>query len=219
MVELLGNLNSYANLVTAAATAVLAILTGVLWIENRSLRKAGSAPEVVAYLLPHPDGHGGVHFVLANVGRGPAFNVTFDLDYDEDDFKAHRVMLLNDPQRSPISVLPQDEKIRALIGISFQLYGKIGPNDIGPLMPFKVRITFYNVVGRKINRKRVIDIRQFAGLHGVLEKSNERKISEALEKLEKQMTLIAKQSSRFSAFVDITKIGDARMQKSKGNPD
>lgn len=219
MLELLVCINSYANLITAAATAVLAVLTGVLWHENRSLRKAGASPEVVAYLLPHPDGHGGVHFVLANVGRGPAFNVTFDLDYDEEDFESHRVMLINDPQRSPISVLPQEEKIRSLIGISFQLYGIIDQNDIGPLKPFNVTTTFYDVFGRKMIRERVLDIRQFAGLAGVLEKSNERKISEALEKVEKHLASIAKQSSRFSAFVDVTEIGDARLQKTKGNPD
>lgn len=219
MLELLVCINSYANLITAAATAVLAVLTGVLWHENRSLRKAGSSPEVVAYLLPHPDGHGGVHLVLANVGRGPAFNVTFDLDYDEDDFESHRVILLNDPERRPISALPQDEKIRSLIGISFQLYGKIDQNDIGPLKPFKVITTFYDIFGRKMIRERVLDIKQFAGLAGILDKSNERKISESLEKVEKHLASIAKQSSRFSAFVDVTEIGDARLKKAKGNPD
>lgn len=219
MSELLACVNSYANLITAAATAVLAVLTGILWHENRSLRKAGSSPEVVAYLLPHPDGHGGVHFVLANVGKGPAFNVTFDLDYDEGDFELHRTMLINDPERQPISVLPQDEKIRSLIGISFQLYGKIDQNDIGPLKPFKVVTTFYDIFGKKMIRERVLDIRQFAGLAGVLEKSNERKISESLEKAEKHLASIAKQSSRFSALVDVTKIGDAHLQKAKGNPD
>ena len=211
--------NSYASLITAIATAVLALLTAILWFENRSLRKAGSSPEVVAYLLPHPDGHGGIHFVLANVGKGPAVDVTFELEYDEDDFKAHRVMLLNDPQRRPVSVLPQDEKIRALIGVSFELYGKIDQNNIGPLMPFKVRTTFRDVFGRKKRRERELDIKQFAGLLGILEKSNERKISESLEKIEKQMASIAKQSSRFTAFVDITEIGDNYVQKAKGDPD
>lgn len=219
MAEFLVIINSYANLITAAATAVLAVLTAVLWYENRRLRKAGTSPEVVAYLLPHPDGHGGIHFVLANIGKGPAFNVAFDLDYDEVDFESHRVMLKNDPQRTPVSVLPQDEKIRSLMGISFQLYGKIDQNDIGPLKPFKVRTTFYDVVGRKMSRERVLDIRQFEGLLGVLEKSNERKISEALEKIEKHIAFLAKQSSRFSAFVDVTEIGDVRLQKTKGNPD
>lgn len=219
MEHLFAELDGYSNLITATATAVLALLTGILWFENRSLRKAGSSPEIVAYLLPHPDGNGGVHFVLANVGRGPAFNIAFDLDYDEDDFKAHGARLLNDPQRRPISVLPQDEKIRALIGISFELYGKIGEKDIGPLKPFKVRLAYNDVFGNKRKHERTLDIRQFEGLLGVLEKSNERKVSEALERIEKHMASIARQSSRFSALVDVTRIGDTHVQKAKGNPD
>ena len=79
----------FANYITASATVAIAGLTFFLWYENRTLRKAGSSPELVAYLSPHPDGHGGIEFVLANVGRGPAFDVTFDLICDEEDFKAH----------------------------------------------------------------------------------------------------------------------------------
>lgn len=173
----------------------------------------------MAYLLPHLDGHGGIHFVLANVGRGPAFNVTFELEYDDGDFEAHHVMLLNDPQRSPISVLPQDEKIRSLMGISFQLYGKVGSEDIGPLRPFKVRTTFHDVTGRKLIRERMIDIRQFSGLLGVLEESNERKISKSLDRIDNNLASIAKQSSRFSAFVDITQFSDTYKQKTKGSHD
>lgn len=218
MIEFLSHINSYANLITALATAVLAVLTGILWHENRSLRKAGSSPEIVAYLLPHPDGHGGVHFVLANVRRGPAFNVTFNLDYDEQDFEAHHVMLLNDSERRPISVLPQDEKIRSLLGVSFQLYGHMGQNDIGPLKPFKVRTTFFDIFGQEMSRERVLDIRQFSGLAGVLEKSNERKISQALEKIEKHMASLAKQTASLSPFVDATKMDDVRLRKTKGDP-
>ena len=84
-------------------------------------------------------------------------------------------------------------------------------------MPFKVRTTFHDVFGRRMSRERVLDIRQFEGLSGILEKSNDRKVSEALEKIEKHMASISKQSSRVSAFVDATKIGDDYLQKEKGN--
>ena len=213
MEQFLDDPNTYASLITAAATAVLAVWTGTLWFENRSLRKAGSSPEMVAYLMPHPDGHGGIHFVLANVGRGPAFNVSFDFVYDEADFKAHDAMLLNDPERTAISVVPQDEQLRTLIGISHHLYDQ----KAGPLQPFAVRIAYQDVFGRKIKRERVLDIRQFAGLRGILEKSNERKVSEALEHIEKHIGTIARQSTRFTAFVDTTKISDSYVQKAKGD--
>ncbi|TIW46190.1 MAG: hypothetical protein E5V71_05045, partial [Mesorhizobium sp.] len=103
--------DTYANLIGAASTFAIALLTVFLWAENRRMRKAGAAPEVVAYLTPHPDGHGGIQFVLANVGRGPAYGLTFEFIYDEKDFASHAVMLVNDKERTPLTVLPQDEKL------------------------------------------------------------------------------------------------------------
>lgn len=209
-------LNAHSSLITAVATTVLAVLTGILWFENRSLRKAGSSPEVVAYLLPHPDGNGGIQFVLANVGRGPAFKVGFTLEYDEEDFVTHKALLTNDITRQPISVLPQDEAVRALIGISFELAGNVGDVKIDPLKPFKVLLTYFNVSGKIMKREVMLDINQFAGLPGILAKSNERKISESLEKIEKQMSAIARYSSYLPALVDITKVGDRDVQKKQG---
>src|SRR5690606_3572045 len=211
-------LDHYANAVTAIATTVLAALTFVLWGENRKLRKAGFSPEVVAYLQPHPDGHGGIQFVLANVGRGPAFNVRFDLEYDEADFAAHNAMLGNDMQRTAISVIPQNESIKSLIGISFQLYGKVGEKDLGPLKPFKVRTTYNNIIAQTMSRERVIDIRQFSGLLGVIEKSDQRKVSQSLEAIESHLAKIARQSTRFSAYVDTTSIADPHQRSAKGEP-
>lgn len=218
MENVLAMLNTNAGLISAIATVVIAALTAVLWFENRSLRKSGAAPEIVSYLLPHRDGNGAVQFVLANVGRGPAFNVSFELLNDEADFAAHDVMLINDPERMPISVLPQDETMSALLGISYHLYGKVDEKDIGPLKPFKVRMMFSDIFGRKHKSERTLDIRQFAGLRGVLEKSNDRKISEALEKIERHMAQVARQSSRFSAFVDTTEFKDECVRKAKGAP-
>src|ERR1044071_331602 len=117
MQEILTTANNNANLVTAGATAVLAALTALLWFENRSLRKAGLAPEVVSYLARHPDGSGAIEFVLANVGRGPAFDVSFKFVANDEDFDAHDVALVNDSSRAPLGVLPQDEKMTALFGV------------------------------------------------------------------------------------------------------
>jgi hypothetical protein len=213
---LLDSLNHYSNLVTAASTAGLVLFTLFLWIENHRLRKSGSAPEVVSYLLPHPHGNGAIQFILANIGKGPAFEVKFDLVYDEDDFKAHNVMLENDKDRMPISVLPQNEEIKSLFGISFELYGQVGKERIDPLKSFKVRIEYTDSFGRKKKRERTLDIRQFAGLRGALEKSNARQIAQSLESIEQHMATVARQSRRFSAFVDVTEIGDQFVQVAKG---
>ncbi|MFN3834740.1 MAG: hypothetical protein ACK4NO_02445 [Glycocaulis sp.] len=82
-------LNDHAAILGALSTTVIAALTVFLLLENRALRKAGVQPKVVAYLAPHPDGTGAVYLVLANVGRGPAFGLSFSFKYDADDFKSH----------------------------------------------------------------------------------------------------------------------------------
>ncbi len=208
----------YANYVTAFATVAIAVLTLVLWLENRTLRKAGSSPELVAYLSPHPDGHGGIEFVLANVGRGPAFDVTFELIHDEGDFEAHEVLVVNDRDRMPISVIPQDAQQRALFGISFVLYGISADKDVGPLKPFEVCIRYSDISGNKLSRRRRIDIRQFAGLRGLLSHSNAIRIANSLASIDKHLATISRQSERFSAFVDTTEMKDRVKQMRKGDP-
>lgn len=208
----------YASYINAVSTTVIAVLTGFVLYENRALRKAGSSPELVAYLSPHPDGNGAIEFILANVGRGPAFDVTFELSYDEADFQAHDVKVINDHDRMPISVIPQDDQQRALFGISFVLYGKSNGEDIGPLKPFQVCIRYSDIVGRKQTRTRTIDIRQFAGLRGLLSNSNANKVAKSLETIDNHLAAISRQATRYSAFVDVTELKDTFVKKAKGAP-
>ncbi len=210
-------LNQLANPITAFATVVLAILTAFLWFENRRLRNAGIAPEVVSYLLPHPDGNGAVVFVLANVGKGPAFNVRFSFSCDEADFESHKVLLCNDEERVPLAVLPQDGELKTLFGIGYSLFGKVNGEEIGPLKPFNVNIEYQDVLAREVKNQRTVDIKQFSGLRGIVTKSNERRIADSLESIEKNLAVIAHQSARFNAFVDITKLSDESVRKTKGD--
>jgi len=217
--NILDVLAEYAPLIGAASTAAIAVLTVFLWFENRTLRRAGSSPEVVAYIKPHTDGSGAIEFVMANVGKGPAFGIEYNFICDESDFEYHRVMIRNDSDRMPISVLPQDEAMKSLFGISFELYGDVGSKNIGPLKPFKVLISYADISGRRFKRERAIDIRQFEGLRGVLAKSNERRIASAIEKIEKHLSVISQQSQqsqRFSAFVDTTELRDKFIKKTRG---
>lgn len=154
------------------------------------------------------DGSGAVEFILANVGRGPAFDVKFIFECDEIDFKSHNVYLRNDPERMPISVLPQGDKVKALFGIGFHLYCGVNNKNIGPLKPFVVRIEYLNTFGIKHYKEMTIDIRQFAGMRGIIRKSEERQIVEYLKKIEKNISIIARESSKFASFVNIAKFDD-----------
>lgn len=154
---------------------------------------------------------------MANIGKGPAFDVGFTFACDETDFESHNVQLRNDKERVPQTVLPQEESVKSLFGIGFQLFGDVRGGRIPPLKPFSVRIEYLDILGRKVVSERRIDIRQFSGLRGILAKSNERKSSQALEGIEKHLATIARQSGRFNAFVDTTKLSDQYVQKAKGD--
>lgn len=203
-------------MLSAIAAFVVAALTAFLLLENRRLRKAGNAPELVAYLAPHPDGHGGVNFILANVGTGPAFDVKFKLIGDEADLVGHDVMLRNDAERSAIGVIPQNERIVVLFGISFVLYGGESADVKQPLLPFDVEISFKDIAGKGRTSKSRIDIKQFAGLRGVLAKPPIVSAADTLKQIERHLGTIAHQSARFNAFVDITDFGSEFLQKAKG---
>ena len=120
-------LASYQTAITAIATLVIAmsavvttILTRKLARENELLRKAGTEPEVIAY-LESGFRSGFTNFVLSNVGRSPARNVKFRiqsddprLSGDEESARQEGIFLRNIHGRTPISFIPPGESVRAL---------------------------------------------------------------------------------------------------------
>lgn len=64
--------------VQAGTAAIVAFLTIFLWQENKRLRKAGTEPEVVAYLIPDVRHLHILMLVIANVGRGAAWDVSLE---------------------------------------------------------------------------------------------------------------------------------------------
>ena len=209
-------LNQFSSLVTAVATAILAIITILLWLENRSLRKAGSKPEVIAYLAPHKNGTGAVCLVIANVGNGPAFDVSISIDCDRSDFRSHNVILGDYVSQVPITAIPQGEKISVLFGVGYVLFGKVNGEQINVLKPFILKLNYKTVLGKIEKRSFVLDISQFAGIPGIVEKSNETKSAEALIKIEKHLAQMTKNTAHLYPWVDATMLSDQIVQKLKG---
>lgn len=204
------------TVVSACATAVIAILTILLVCENRKLRQAGKEPQVIAYLAPHPDGNGAINIVFANVGLGLAKNIVFSLECDAADFEAHHVLLQKQKGTAPINALPPGEKIVAIFGLGFELFGNLHETKIGPLKSFEVRLDFTDIDGRKRRTGTTIDIRQFEGLLGMMNRPASREIEDTLKSMDKKFDVLAKASSKFVHFVDSTSMADSVRQVRKG---
>ena len=175
-----GAIIALATIVVAAATTATTALTFILAKENRRLRKAGTEPEVVAYLTTDPRYKTSVNFILANVGQGPARNVRFSLEADQDDFGAHSVELNNNTARTAISILPPEEKISAFLGQGHQLFKE--PR----LKPFVAKVEYENLNGSKRSASYGLDVSQFDGLI-ILGGPTDHEIAEALKRIEKHL--------------------------------
>ena len=81
--------------------------------DNRRLRELENEPHLVAYLLPNPRDRSIANVVIANVGKGPAFNVKISIDPPDYSLETHGVMLPQYKDDAIISCLPQGEKSKS----------------------------------------------------------------------------------------------------------
>lgn len=186
----LGWVKENDGLLIAAATAVIAFfavctyfLTRALVRENRLLRKAETEPEVIAYLAVHPLHTEFLNFVLANVGRGPARNVRFELDISDEDIENRKIHLKNSVDRQPISFLPQGEVFTAYFVNGELAFGE------ERLPPFSVNIEYENLKGGKQRRTCLLDVAQFDGIWH-LGSPPEKDIARSLKKIEEHLTAL-----------------------------
>lgn len=217
MCYLLAFIDDYHAAVTAGATLILAILTFVLCLENRALRKAGSSPYISAFLRPHSDGTGGVDMVIANVGKGPAFDVNFTLEHDLEDFLAHNVLFSDEADRSPINAIPQEETMKFLFGIGYQLYGEINEQKIGPMKPFSIVFTYKDIFGKSHSSLSVVDIRQFSGMGGIFSKAHSKIMADSLVNIDRSLQAISSKASVIAPLIEATTVRDSFVKRVKGD--
>ncbi len=187
MEPILNFLVSYQVAITAIATIVIAtsavvttILTRKLARENELLRKAGTEPEVIAYL---DIGSHFINFVLANVGQGPAQKVKFSIESDDFRFSEdlppeQKMFLRNNTERTAISFLPQGENIRVVFCFDRILFAK------PKLPPFDVLIKYENIKGKAYEKTVKLDISQFLGFASPPPRQIETDLVNVLKKIE-----------------------------------
>jgi hypothetical protein len=152
------------------------LLTAALAQDNRRLRKAGTEPDVVAYLLPDQRHLNMLNLVVANVGRGPARNVALEFVGDIATLYKKGARLLSRARMPIHSVLPQDERFVQIFGNALDIFdGDEPPPD------FVIKVHFENSAGSKSSTEYRASIKDFEGLSRSI--SPEHEAAEALKQI------------------------------------
>ena len=178
-----------ATVVIACSAAVSAWLTWRLSQDNRTLLKAGTEPEVVAYLAPDPRSGFLVDVVLENVGQGPACDVEYFVDADPEDFAKHKVVYVQARTSRKIkSLLPQGERVARFLGVGNALYSE---DAEARLQPFCVRVWYSNLRGVRLGPKEYpLDIAELGG-SAQIEPSEER-LAKSMENVARHLGQVAR---------------------------
>jgi hypothetical protein len=144
--------------VSAFAAVVVMFLTRALATDNRLLRKAGTEPEVVAYLLPDERHINILNLVVANVGRGVACNVELEFLGDLELLRKSGVRMIRKSRRSVLPWLPQDERFVQIFGNCLDFFEGKTPPDV------EINAHFENSVGEKKTTRSLISIGDFDGV-------------------------------------------------------
>ncbi len=176
-----GNENSLMVLFTAGIflSGIASLIVAIhLARDNRALRKAGTEPMVIGYLKPDRTTVNVIRFHIRNVGKGPAFNVSMEILGEKEMYRERGLRLPFEPQRPPITALPQDDDLGFFFGVGHELLGD--PS----LPPVTISISYENASGRVFNENSAVDIRQFEGFSWV-GRLAEDEIAKTLNKIER----------------------------------
>ncbi|MDE2669688.1 MAG: hypothetical protein OXI51_08535 [Chloroflexota bacterium] len=196
--------------VIVAATVVIAfsaaVSLGVTWRlsqDSRALRKAGTEPEVVAYLALDATSPSVINLVLENVGQGPACDVDFFVDADAEDFSEHSVRFVTARSRQAIALLPQGQRIERMMGPGWDLM-----KEEDPLPPFWVEVSYENLRGvRSESQPFKLDVSEFGG--SLAGWPADERSAESLERIERHLGQLARDVS----FVRLDAVARRRAAK------
>jgi hypothetical protein len=138
------------------ATVATVTLNRRLASENRRLRKTEGDPLVVAYATINPRVYAAIDFVIANIGKGPARNISYKVVLGGEDLKAKNVRML--PAEVNYAFLPAGEQLSTWMGMGWELLAE--PR----IAPFEVELNYENLGGEKTTGRFKIDVGQFEGM-------------------------------------------------------
>lgn len=186
-----------ATTITAIATVVMCLVTAVMTLAtrriakaNQQIIKAGETPKVIVFLdfNPMPIESWKCDIVLANIGQGPARDVSFEFDPGDNDIseaqKQHSIRILSTMGDMFFEWIPQGHKI--VLGSIYQ-----NPDPDSRLLPCKASVNYVNIHGASAKGETYpLDMSTKKGI-GVMKGWRRplfKKISDTLERIESHLS-------------------------------
>ncbi|MDB5602338.1 MAG: hypothetical protein JWN71_4382 [Xanthobacteraceae bacterium] len=166
--------SAFAAAVVMCATIATVTLNRRLAKENRTLRKTEGDPQVVAYATINPRVWAAIDFVIANIGKGPARNVTYTVLSGAESLTKKEARLF--PSGVKFAFLPSGEQLSSTMGMGWDLLSEPA------LPPFEVELTYENLAGEQRCAKFSVDVNQFNGMYR-LGTPNDELIAQNLKKI------------------------------------
>lgn len=189
-------IDNHDGFVIAMLTLGMFSLNCILLFENRKLRKMGIMPNVIIYIrsdkrIPF------FNLYISNIGLGPAFNVTFNINKADEIIKKYQVKLPGYNSIQRIETLPQGDNIMTYFGSALDLLKDTKLPEI------EINIQYRNIFGIIKKNKSIIDVSSFEGM-GRIGTPYEQEISKDLKEISRTLKnfkikndiLLIEQSSR-----------------------
>ncbi|MBI1206503.1 MAG: hypothetical protein GC191_04345 [Azospirillum sp.] len=176
------------SLFYAITTTKMAKETTALRKETAELRKIETTPHIVVYIIFEPHRVTAFDIIISNVGRGPAYDINFNILCDESILRSKNVMIVDVELFRHVDFLPQGEKLRMFFGSAIEML------EQPKLEAFIIETSYRDKEGNKYEEKFNINISAFENVK-VLTSSVESDISRTLKEIEKAIKALSRNDS------------------------
>lgn len=167
------------SFVVAGATVFYAKLTHELVAETRRLREAQSAPHVSVRIEGTPTAFGFTDIVVENVGLGPAYDVSFEVECDLDLDRGRKLSGIGFIKNGVKYLAPKQRLASFLISLFEVQDTKMeGPDRL----QFALTVNYRDAAGKALKERYAADFAHFVGMHRLGTPAIE-SIAESMKKL------------------------------------
>lgn len=107
--------------VTVIFTGILTLLNKRLADETKRMREKDTEPNIEVYIVPHEMSSNFLNMVIKNSGGGPARDISWKLEYDEENIEKKRIQILKMSLFRILHYIPSNEQFKFFFGSAIEL--------------------------------------------------------------------------------------------------